>query len=105
MPRIVKRLAALSDLEDIQVYLGGNSIRVAERFSFAAEQTFENLAAMPELGGRCESDHPVLRQLRAWPIQGFRKNLILYRPLPDGIEVVRVIHGARDIEGLFKMEQ
>jgi toxin ParE1/3/4 len=27
--------------------------------------------------------------------------LIFYRPLADGIEIVRVLHGARDIDSLF----
>ena len=31
----------------------------------------------------------------------FRKYVILYRPLDDGIEVIRVVHGSRDIAGLF----
>jgi toxin ParE1/3/4 len=95
----------LSDLEDIQVYLRRNSLRAAERFHIAAEQAFEKLAIMPALAGRCESDHPALRELRLWPIRGFRKYLILYRALPDGIEIIRVIHGARDLESLFGMGQ
>jgi plasmid stabilization system protein ParE len=29
--------------------------------------------------------------------QGFEKHLIFYRPIAEGIKVVRVIHAARDI--------
>ena len=102
MAKIVKRLAVLSDLEDIQVYLGRNSLKVAERFLIAAEDAFAQLATMPELGGRCESNQPALEGLRVWPIPCFRKYLIFYRVISDGIEVRRVIHGARDIESLFE---
>jgi toxin ParE1/3/4 len=102
MARVVKRPEALSDLEEIQVAIGRNSLMAAERFSIEAERAFELLASMPELGGRSESDHPVLAGLRIWPIRRFRKYLILYRALTNGIEVVRVVHGARDIEGLFE---
>ncbi len=105
MARVVKRPEALNDLEEIQVAIGRNSVRAAERFSIAAERAFELLASMPELGGRSESDHPILAKLRIWPIRRFRKYLILYRPLSNGIEVVRVVHGARDIESLFGMEK
>jgi len=35
-------------------------------------------------------------------IKSFPKHLIFYRPLPDGAEVIRVIHGARNIEDLFE---
>ena len=34
---------------------------------------------------------------RSWSLGRY---LILYRIIPDGIEVVRVIHGARDLEHL-----
>src|SRR5262245_50912947 len=104
MPRIVRRPEALNDLEEIQFAIGQNSMMAPERFSVAAERAFELLASMPELGGRFESDHPILSKLRVWPIRRFRKYLILYRPLSDGIEVVRVVHGARDIEALFGMQ-
>ncbi len=56
---------------------------------------------MPGLGSPCESSHPVLASLRAATVPGFRKYLVLYRPISEGIEVLRVIHGARDIESLF----
>ena len=36
-----------------------------------------------------------------WRVKGFEKYLVFYRPLKDGIVVLRVIHGARDIEDLF----
>lgn len=33
----------------------------------------------------------------------FPKHLVFYRPLPDerGVEIVRVLHGARDLEALM----
>jgi toxin ParE1/3/4 len=105
MARVVKRPEALNDLEEIQVAIGRNSMMAAERFLIAAERAFELLASMPELGGRSESAHPILSKLRIWPIHRFRKYLILYRPLANGIEVVRVVHGARDIEALFRIQE
>ena len=35
-------------------------------------------------------------------IKGFEKHLIFYRPAADGIEVIRVIHGARDIDSVLE---
>ena len=102
MARIVKRPAAESDLQEIFVYLGRSSTRTANRFLGAADQAMHQLAAMPALGGLCESDHPNLAGLRLWPIRRFPKYLILYRPLDDGVEVLRVVHGARQIEELFR---
>ena len=30
------------------------------------------------------------------PVPGFRSHLIFYRPLSSGVEIVRILHGARD---------
>jgi toxin ParE1/3/4 len=42
--------------------------------------------------------------IRLWRIRGFERYLIFYRPIPDGIEVIRVLHGARDIDTIFERE-
>ena len=34
----------------------------------------------------------------------FRKYLVFYVPIPGGIEVFRVLHGARDIDGILDAE-
>jgi len=39
--------------------------------------------------------------IRRWHIKGFPRLLVLYRDLPDGIEVVRVLDAGRDIHALF----
>ena len=36
-----------------------------------------------------------------WHIQGFPRLLLLYRDLPEGIEVIRVLDAGRDIAALF----
>jgi plasmid stabilization system protein ParE len=33
-----------------------------------------------------------------------RPYLILYRVIPDGVQIVRVLHGARDIDSALFME-
>ncbi len=37
--------------------------------------------------------------LRSFPVGNY---LILYRPTDYGVEIVRVVHGSRDIEALFE---
>ena len=34
----------------------------------------------------------------------FPKYLVFYRPITDGIEVIRVLHGARDLDGILADE-
>jgi toxin ParE1/3/4 len=40
--------------------------------------------------------------LRVSGIEGFEKYLVFYRPVDDGIEVVRVIHAARDLGSVLE---
>jgi toxin ParE1/3/4 len=56
---------------------------------------------MPEIGGLCRFESDAAKQVRAWSVRGFENYLIFYRPLSNGIDVVRVIHGARDIAAVF----
>jgi toxin ParE1/3/4 len=53
---------------------------------------------MPGMGRRYESSHPRLAAVRVWPVKGFRNHLIFYRPIENGIEVVHLFHGARDLD-------
>lgn len=102
MPRIVTRREAESDLLELFVSIGRGSIRSAGRFLQAVDRACELLASMPGMGSACESDEPALAGTRLWPIRGFRKYVIVYRPLDDGIEVLRVVRGSRDLEALFR---
>jgi toxin ParE1/3/4 len=54
------------------------------------------------MGGLWESTNPALAGLRAWPIPRFQNCVIYYRPIRDGIEVVRVLHGAQDVERILE---
>jgi toxin ParE1/3/4 len=58
----------------------------------------------PELGERQAFAKGRLLGLRAWQIRGFENHIIFYRPVEDGIEVVRVLHAARDIAATFEEE-
>ena len=91
------RLARLADrdLEDIWDSIAADAPSRAERFVDTLHSKFRSLARHPYLGQACEELAPALR---FYPV---RKYVIFYRPLEDGIEIVRVIHGARDIAALF----
>ena len=59
---------------------------------------------MPGLGEKWESTKPRLDGLRVSRIERFEKHLLFYRLADDGIEIVRVLHGARDIDRVFESE-
>jgi toxin ParE1/3/4 len=102
--RVVKHPRVFIDLDEQATYLQSDSLRVAIRFLEQAEQTFEMLAGMPGLGKAYDSDAPRLAGLRSFGIKGFDKILVFYRPIKGGIEVVRVLHSARDIPKILEEE-
>lgn len=92
---------ALSDVEESAVYIGQDAPEAALRFLDAVEETLRLLAENPELGPARGFDRSELAGLRFFPVKGFDKHLIFYRPLQHGIEVLRVLHGARDLGAIF----
>jgi toxin ParE1/3/4 len=101
MKRILKRAAALQDLDNLAAFIGQDSPNAALRFLEAAEREFKSLAGMPGLGSIWESSNPQCAGLRMWPIPGFANHLIFYRETKKAIEVIRVLHASRDIESIF----
>ncbi len=95
MTRILRREAAKSDLKEIWKYIASDSRERANDFLRALNDKMETLAKNPLMGR--ERDE-VMPGLRSFP---FKRYVIFYQPLQDGIDVIRVLHGARDIESLF----
>lgn len=93
---------ALLDLLENAAYIFLDSDEAAERFQQAAESEFERLALMPEIGVRREHSHSRLEGLRMWPIPDFPNHLIFYLVTKQGIEVVRLLHAARDVSRLLR---
>ena len=56
------------------------------------------------MGWRPRLKNPLLASLRVFRVSGFEKTLVLYRPSPDGVEILRVIHGSRNIMALLHRE-
>lgn len=97
MPALIVHQRARADVEDHAIFICRDKMDAALRFMAAAEKDFETLAVHPGLGPVWD---PVLRDhpgLRFWPVSGFRNYLILYKLTQHGVEIGRVIHGARDV--------
>lgn len=100
MANAIRSPQADQDLADIADTLAQRSPRLALRFIDAAEETFAKLTEMPGLGAKFESSNPRLDGLQVWPVKQFPNHLIFYRSRDQRIEIVRVLHGARDLENL-----
>jgi toxin ParE1/3/4 len=102
---VVRRPSALDDLdaaaEYIQIQSGPDR---AIRFLREADATFARLAGMSGLGTRYAPEERLFADLGFFPIDRHLKFLVFYRPITDGIEVVRVLHGARDLGGILAEE-
>ena len=84
------------DLFEISLYLARQgSIETAERFIKVVHEKFALLADNPGIGRQREELAPALRSIP----QG--KHVIFYRPVSEGILVVRVLHGSRDANRAF----
>jgi toxin ParE1/3/4 len=94
--------AADDDLSDAFNYIARDSLDAAKRFLDAVRQDAQRLTEMPGIGALRDFARPDLKDVRSWPVSGFRNFLIFYRPIDDGIEVIRVVHGARDLDRLFR---
>ena len=105
MNAIHRRHKARQDLVEIfRYYAREAGLRVAQRFFAQVEATLTRLAGMPGMGTHYDLDHPALADLRFFPVSRFRMYLVFYRTVPGGIEIVRVLHGPRDIAGILAEE-
>jgi toxin ParE1/3/4 len=98
MGRLVVRPQALTDLDDIFDYIAEDSVDRAIAFVRKLYGQMETIAASPSMGRRRDA---LLPGLRSFPHGNY---LIFYLPLDDGVDVVRVLNGARDLEALFQNE-
>ena len=87
---------AVSDLKEIWAYIAENNIKAADRLIDEFARKFHLLAQNPTIG-RDQSDYIV--GMRVFP---YKKYIIYYFPTDSGVEIYRVLHGARDIKDLFE---
>jgi len=95
MPVIRRTARAEDHLVDIWIYIAHDNPDAADRLLEEIDRKFVLLSENPRLG-RARPD--IAPEFRHWPAGNY---LILYRLLPDGIEVVRVVHGARRLDRLL----
>ena len=63
------------------------------------DEQFRVMATQPMMG---RARDELALGVRSFP---FGRYVVFYVPLDDGIDVVRVLHGARDIDAVFNPEQ
>lgn len=95
MSRYIISPEAIRDLDEISDYFAGRNIQAGERFVEAFQKKCRNLVSFPNIGRSYAKIKPSLRGI---PLDGY---IIFYRTIENGVEIVRVVSGYRDLETLF----
>ena len=75
--------------------------RLAKRWEAAVTLALLRVIANPRLGARCRFAEKSLRDVRRVPVGRFPNHLIFYRVLKEHILVLRILHGAQDLENML----
>lgn len=94
MARIHRTRKARADLIDIWRFVATDNPDAADALLDLLDEACRKLAEHPQSGPARDDIRPGLRYIVAGAY------LILYRIVGDGIEIVRVVHGRRDLFNL-----
>jgi len=96
MPVVYRTSLANRDLVEIALTIAEENSQAADHWLDSIDSRCQLLAQMSGLG-RLRPD--LAPKLRGFPVGN---HIIFYRERNDGIEVIRVLHGARDLPPLFE---
>jgi toxin ParE1/3/4 len=94
MNRLVITPRAAADLEDIASYIANDSPAAAVRMVDRLEEISMLLKDHPHIGTARDD---IAKGMRLFPVGNY---LILFRSLDHGVDIVRYVHGARQLRGL-----
>lgn len=95
MPQFLITLEASRDLNEIVDYFRVRDLEAGNRFVAAFNQRCQYLTQFPNMGRSYPQLQPLLRGL---PLNRY---IIFYQAVPDGIIILRVVNGSRDLSSLF----
>ena len=95
--RILRRLKAAEDAESIADHIAKDSLKAAVRFLENTESTLLDMAKSPGGGTRFESLRPELSNMYFRRVNGFPNHFIFFFEHEGAIDVVRILHGARNL--------
>ncbi len=90
---------AVEDLFEIWRYIARDNVEAANRLEDAVYKACAILAEGP-LRGTTREDLTKL-PLRFWTVQAFPNYIIVYDPASDPLQIIRILHGTRDIMGIL----
>lgn len=95
MSHYVINIQASQDLNNIADYFFERDVDAGERFFQAFNRKCQQLAKFPSMG---RSYTEIRTSLRGVPLQGY---IVFYKVRNNGVEILRVISGRRNLGDLF----
>lgn len=96
------RPQAERDIQECFVYIAEDNFDIGLKFLQAVESTFDQLEEFPLIGQEIDLDIEDAIELRVWRVKNFEAYLVIYGSHPKQVEVVRLLHHARDIKNILK---
>lgn len=89
---IRRRPLAKADMIEMYRVIARDNPVAAQNYLYGLEATLKTISDSPEIGNARFKNYPTIR------VFAYRSHLIIYQPLlnPSGIDLVRVLHSARD---------
>jgi len=98
---IVTERAADADIDEQFAYIAERNFDAALRYYDAVGKTLHRLAEMPMPGRIQPANNLRLVGMRRLAVIGYSNYLIFYIASDQELRVVRVLHGARDIQAIL----
>lgn len=91
------RIADLAgeDLEDIWQFVAKNNAEAANKLIKEITGKFKLLRDQPQIG---REEKRLFGTLRSFPVSHY---IIFYKPFDNGVEILRILHAARDLDKIL----
>jgi len=96
---LVVKSPVWDDLREIGSGIAAENPDAADRFLAATERAFALLRRHPQIGRLRSFSLPGIRSLL---IPGFQNYIIFYLPMDSEVQVLAVLHGARDLSSALE---
>lgn len=100
--RVLLTPQAEEDLDDLARAIARDNLAAALRLYEAADATFDLLAEQPGIGGSAGIVGVRVPGLLRKQILGFKRYALFYRRTPDGVEILRILYGGRNLPEILE---
>jgi plasmid stabilization system protein ParE len=96
---------ATRELTDLLADIEVRNRSAFESLEQSVGETLELLNANPLLGTAYRSRNPALAGIRYFLVPDYPQFVIIYRPIPEGIEVMHILRGRRNLRAILEGDE